>query len=152
MVAANSPTIPSTPKTDAYPTKPDLRTRVIARHTALVCLATSACIAISAGTIINTNTIPKARPYTNVMTVGFKNCAWLDPSYSRGARPRTVVNVVSITGRKRSAVPSIIAGIKPLSCAYSSIVVTKTIESLMIIPTIPISPTTVKMLSGTSHR
>ena len=62
-----------------------------------------------------------------------------------------MVKVVSITGRNRSAAPSMMAGIRPLFTAYSSMVVTKTIESLMIIPLIPISPTTLNIDRGTFH-
>ena len=85
------------------------------------------------------------------MTVGFRNSAWLDPSYSNGARPRTVVNVVSNTGRNRSLTPSMIAGINARVSAYSSMVFTNTIESFMMIPVMPSSPTTVNIDSGMSH-
>ena len=86
------------------------------------------------------------------MTVGFRNCACCEVSYISGASPSTVVSVVSITGRNRSAAPSMIDGINPRSCAYSSMVETSTMESLMMIPVIPNSPTTVNMLIGSSHR
>ena len=74
--------------------------------------------------------------------VGFRNWASLDVSKSRGDNPKTVVKVVNNTGRNLSQIASKIAGFKPRFWEYSSIVETKTIESFIIIPVIPISPTT----------
>ena len=58
---------------------------------------------------------------------------------------------LAITGRSLSAVPSTMDGTSPRSFWYPSMVVTSTIESLMMIPVIPNSPTTVNILSGTSQ-
>ena len=74
--------------------------------------------------------------------VGLRNWASLDVSKSRGDKPKTVVKVVNNTGRNLSQMASKIAGFKPRFWEYSSIVETKTMESFMIIPVIPISPTT----------
>ena len=122
-----------------------------ARLTLATCAPTSACIAIKAGTTIKTKITPNPRPKTSVITVGLRNCACDEVSYSKGDRPRTVVNVVSNTGLNRSVTPSTIAGNRPRSLEYSSIVVTKTMESLIIIPTMPISPTTENSESGMSY-
>ena len=92
------------------------------------------------GTKNSTINIPKPRPYTNVTIVGFKNCASFDVSKRSGIKPKTVVKVVSKTGLSLSHIASTIAGFKPLVFEYSSIVDTKTIESLIIIPVIPIKP------------
>jgi hypothetical protein len=54
-------------------------------------------------------------------------------------------------GPSLSHTPSMIAGIRPRVSAFSSMVVTSTMESLMMIPVIPIRPTTVNMDSGTSQ-
>ena len=87
--------------------------------------------------------IPNPRPKTKVTTVGFKNWASWEVSKRRGAKPKTVVSVVNKTGRSLSQIPSI-TGSGLFSDSYSLIVETRTIESLIIIPVIPIKPITEK--------
>ena len=53
--------------------------------------------------------------------------------------------------RSRSQTASTIAGFRARSAECSSTVETSTIESLMMMPVIPISPTTENIDSGTSH-
>ena len=81
-------------------------------------------------------------------TVGLRNSACDERSYNSGARPRTVVAVVSSTGRNRSATASTIAGRRARVARYSSMVEISTMESLMMIPDMPIRPTTENRLSG----
>ena len=110
----------------------------------------SFCIITSDGTINRTKNIPKPKPKDSVIIVGFKNCAAADFSNNKGANPKTVVKVVSKTGLNLSQQASTIAGIKPRFSEYSSIVVTSTIESLIIIPLIPIIPTILNIDNGIS--
>ena len=102
------------------------------------------------GTTNSTKNMPNPSPNDRVMIVGFKNCACAEDSNNNGVSPKTVVNVVNNTGRKRSEQASIMAGTNPRFSAYSSIVVTSTMESLIIIPLIPIKPTIENIDSGTS--
>ena len=85
------------------------------------------------------------------MTVGLRNCACCDDSNKSGVRPSTVVSVVSSTGRKRSTTASTIAERQSRFLRYSSIVLTRIIESLMMMPVMPIRPTTENTDSGTSQ-
>ena len=75
----------------------------------LYTLKPSDSMATSDGTKINKITIPKPRPKTRVITVGFKNCASLEFSKSRGAKPKTVVSVVNKIGLSLSTVATNIA-------------------------------------------
>ena len=80
-----------------------------------------------------------------MITVGFKNCASLDCSNSRGANPKTVVNVVKSIGLNLSHVAFIIAPILSIFFLYSLKVEINTIESFIIIHVIPISPIILNM-------
>ncbi len=91
--------------------------------------------------------IPNPNPNTKVTTVGFKNCASWEVSNNNGARPKTVVSVVSKTGRSLSQIASI-TGSEWFFSSYSLIVETSTIESLIMIPVIPIKPITEKRDMG----
>ena len=95
---------------------------------------------MNTGTIISKINIPKPNPKTKVITVGFKNCASLDCSKSKGANPKTVVSVVKSMGLNLSQVAFVIAPRLSIFFLYSLKVEINTIESLIIIPVIPISP------------
>ena len=79
--------------------------------------------------------------------MGIKNCAWRLFSNNSGIRPNTVVAVVRKTGRSRSDTASSSASRNGRLRAYSSMVVTRTIESLMMMPLLVLPPRSVQRSS-----
>ena len=82
-----------------------------------------------------------------VIAIGIRNCACRLVSKSSGVRPPMVVAEVRITARSRSQAPSTMAScVACPSRNRSSMVVTRMIESLTMMPESPISATRLRIV------